>query len=578
MTTESMQKKAPRIEKAATGIKGLDEITRGGLPKGRTVLVSGGPGSGKTLLGIEFLYRGAVELDEPGVFVCFEETAEELINNTGSFGWNIQELIDEERLFIEHIQVESKEILETGAYDLDALFIRLMSAVQTVRAKRIVLDTVESLFASLPNETLLRSELRRLFHWLKDQGLTAVITGERGEDSLTRHGLEEYVSDCVIEMSRRTENEMSTRRLQILKYRGTSHETNTFPYLIDKDGFFIVPITSAALEHEASEERISTGIAGLDAMLGGQGFYRGSSVLVSGQAGTGKSSVAAKFALSTCDRGERCLYVAFEEASKQIIRNMRSIGIDLQPQLQAGNLRLVAERPTQSGLEMHLANLFRQVEEFNPQTVILDPITSLLKTGTPTEVQYLLIRYMDFLKQHNITCLCTNLLIGVWTDTQSEMDTGISSIMDTWALLRNIESNGEHNRLIYLIKSRGMQHTKQVREFIISDEGIDLVDISIGPEGVRVGSTRKAQDKIEVLETQAREREIRSRQSVFEQKKAAVEARIRALEAELAGEREMHDLAESELRLMEKMRQVARSEMTATRHSTTMTGNKGEKG
>ncbi|MCF8107192.1 MAG: circadian clock protein KaiC [Desulfohalobiaceae bacterium] len=327
MTMET-EEKAAEVEKAATGIRGLDEITRGGLPRGRSVLVSGGPGCGKTLLGLEFLYRGAAELDEPRVFICFEETALELIENVGSFGWDLRELIAEERFFIDHIRVESDEILETGTYDLDALFIRLMSAVQAVGARRIVLDTVESLFASLPNETLLRSELRRLFRWIKDQGLTAIITGESGEKSLTRHGLEEYVSDCVIELTRRTEEEVSTRRLQILKYRGASHETNSYPFLIDKSGFSILPITSAGLEHHVSEELVSTGIPDLDAMFGGKGFYRGSSALISGTAGTGKSSLAARFAQAACRRGERCLYFSLEEAGRQIIRNMRSIGID----------------------------------------------------------------------------------------------------------------------------------------------------------------------------------------------------------------------------------------------------------
>ncbi len=473
------QEKAPGIDKAISGIRGLDEITRGGLPRGRTVLVSGGPGCGKTLLGMEFLYRGATELGEPGVFVSFEEKPEELISNVRSFGWNIQDLIESKQLFMEHIQVESEEILETGAYDLDGLFIRLLSAVQQVGARRIVLDTVESLFSSLPNESVLRSELRRLFHWLKDKGLTAVITGERGENTLTRYGLEEYVSDCVIELSHRTEKEVSTRRLQILKYRGSSHGTNKYPFLIDENGFSIIPITSVGLEHETSEERVSTGIPGLDVMLGDQGYYRGSSILVHGMAGTGKTSMAVHFAQAACKRGERCLYVAFEESSGQIIRNMRSIGFDLQSHLDSGTLRLKAERPTQYGLESHLVELFNEIKTFKPQAVILDPISSLAHIGHAAQVRSLLTRFMDFLKMQGITCLCTSLMAQMGDEGSQWPVIGISSIIDTLIQLRNIEDQGECRRAMFIVKSRGMKHSNQVREFLITEKGIDLKDLSV---------------------------------------------------------------------------------------------------
>lgn len=576
MTMETEEKSAG-VDKAATGIRGLDEITRGGLPRGRTVLVSGGPGCGKTLLGLEFLYRGAAEQDEPGVFVCFEETALDLINNTASFGWDLRELIAEKRLFIDHIRVESNEILETGSYDLDALIIRLMSAVQAVGARRIVLDTVESLFASLPNETLLRSELRRLFRWIKDQGLTGIITGESGKESLTRHGLEEYVSDCVLELSRRTEEEVSTRRLQILKYRGSAHETNSYPFLIDNSGFSIVPLTSAGLEHYVSEDRVSTGIPDLDAMFGGKGFYRGSSALISGTAGTGKSSLAVKFAEAACRRGERCIYFSFEEAGRQIIRNMRSIGIDLEPLVQAGSLRLVAERPTKSGLETHLVDLFQHIRDFNPQTVIVDPISSLLKAGTQVEVESILTRYLDFLKQQGVTCLCTNLASGRDSESFEGTEVMISSIMDTWVLLRNFESNGERNRLLFLIKSRGLKHSNQVREFILSDQGIHLADICLGPDGVLFGSARQAREKEDALEDKVRTQEIKSRRGLFEQKRAEIEARIKALEAELARESQELELAEQEFKLGREIGKAAAGESAASRHQTAADRNKGVK-
>ena len=467
---------ARSIRKSITGIRGLDEITNGGLPSGRTVLISGGPGCGKTLLGMEFLYRGATEQDEPGVFVSFEESPGELVKNVRSFGWDLDALIEEQRLFFEHIQVESEEILETGAYDLDALFIRLMNAVQTVGARRIVLDTVESLFSSLPNEAVLRSELRRLFRWLKSQGLTALITGERGEKTLTRYGLEEYVSDCVIELTHRTDEEVCTRRLQVLKYRGSSHETNKFPFLIDENGFSVIPITSVGLAHEASEEHVSTGIEGLDGMLDGKGFFRGSSVLVNGMAGTGKTTMAAHFAEACCVRGERCLYISFEESGKQILRNMGSIGRELQPHLDSGHLRMLSERPTKYGLESHLLRLFQQVDSFQPQAVLIDPISSLTRNGQETEVQSILVRFIDFLKIQGITCLCTNLMNGSGEQALESTSMGISSIMDTLLLLRNIETRGELKRTLFFIKARGMKHSNQVREFHISDEGIKLVD------------------------------------------------------------------------------------------------------
>jgi circadian clock protein KaiC len=529
------------VEKMPSGIEGLDEITGGGLPRGRTILVSGGPGGGKTLLGVEFLYRGATEFGEPGVLMSFEETAEEIAANVASFGWDLKRLIAEGKLFIDHVQVQRHEIEETGAYDLEALFVRIGSAVDEVGARRIVLDTIESLFSSLPNETLLRSELRRLFHWLKDRGLTAVITGEQGEGTITRYGLEEYVSDCVIVLSNRNVDDVATRRLQVIKYRGSSHGTNQYPFIIDEQGFSILPVTTAGLGYGTSEERVSTGVPSLDEMFGGRGWFRAASVLVSGTAGTGKTSLAANFAAAACARGERCLYIAFEEAPSQITRNMHSIGVELAEHEAAGRLRFFASRPTRTGLETHLLNMFKQTEAFDPHVLVVDPVSNLIAVGSPHEVQMLMTRFVDFLKQRNITSVFTDL---TQADSSPEMtEIGISSIMDTWILLRNIESQGERNRGLYILKSRGMPHSNQVREFRISEQGIVLADVRVGPEGVLIGSAKVAAEQREKSEAVLRGQELEARRRLFERRKAALEARMKELEAEMAWEAEDLDAA-----------------------------------
>jgi circadian clock protein KaiC len=481
---ESLDRSLP---KAATGIEGLDEITGGGLPRGRPTLVSGRAGCGKTLLAVEFLVRGATRFGEPGVFMAFEETAEELAQNVRSLGFDLEELVECNQLVIDSVRVERSEIEETGEYDLGGLFIRLGDAIDTIGAKRVVLDTIETLFAGLSNTAVLRSELRRLFRWLKDRGVTAVITGERGDGALTRQGLEEYVSDCVIVLDHRVTDQLSTRRLRIAKYRGTVHGTNEYPFLIDEDGISVLPITSLALEHEVSEERISTGVAGLDAMLGGAGVFRGSSVLISGSAGCGKTSLAAYFADATCRRGERCLYFAFEESEGQMVRNMRSVGLDLAPWLKQDVLRLHARRPTAFGLESHLATLHKLVNEFEPTVVILDPITSFLKAGTYAEAEGMLMRLIDFLKAREITALFTSLTLG--GGVQEETEVGISSLTDTWILLRDTEVGGARNRAMYVLKSRGMAHSNQIREFLLTDHGIELRDVCVGQDGVLSGST-----------------------------------------------------------------------------------------
>lgn len=539
---------APTLPKAATGITGLDEITGGGLPRGRPTLICGSAGSGKTLLAMEFLVRGATEFDEPGVFMAFEEQAKELTQNVRSLGFDLDRLAEREKLVLDHVHVERSEIEETGEYNLEGLFVRLGFAIDSIGARRVVLDTLETLFGGLSNDAILRAELRRLFRWLKDRGVTAIVTGERGEGALTRHGMEEYVSDCVILLDHRVNDQMATRRLRIVKYRGTFHGTNEYPFLIDEDGISVLPITSAGLDHAASSERISSGIPQLDAMLDGEGYFVGSSVLISGTAGTGKTSLAAHLADATARRGARCLYFAFEESQSQLVRNMRSIGLDLEPWLNKGLLRVQSSRPTQHGLEMHLATIHKQIREFRPDVVVFDPISNFIAAGTLAEAQMMLMRLVDFLKAEEITALFTDL---TGNDVALEStEVGISSLIDTWLFVRNIELGGERNRGMYILKSRGMGHSNQIREFVLTDRGIDLKDVYVGPEGVLTGSMRLAQEAREKEHAQTHQQEIERRRRELERKREALEARIAALRREFAADEDeiaqMIDQAEAQ--------------------------------
>ncbi|MFH0727653.1 MAG: circadian clock protein KaiC [Pseudomonadota bacterium] len=550
-----------RLEKSPTGISGLDEITNGGLPKGRPALVCGAAGCGKTLFAIEFLVRGATQYNEPGVFMSFEETAEELTNNVASLGFDLNRLCASKKLLIDHVHIERSEIEDTGQYDLDGLFVRLDYAIQSIKAKRVVLDTIESLFAGLPNPLILRSELRRLFRWLKDKGMTAIITGEKGDQTLTRHGLEEYVSDCVILLDHRVTEQLSTRRMRIVKYRGSLHGTNEYPFLIDESGFSVLPITSVGLKHPASTERISTGIPRLDTMLGGKGYFRGTSILFSGTAGTGKTSAAAQFVDAACRRGEKALFFAFEESADQIVRNMRSIGIDLQPWVKKGILRFYAERPTVYGLETHLLEMHKRINEFKPAIIIADPITNLISSGNSLDVKSMLTRLIDFLKLNQITAMFTSLTGGGGPIEQSEV--GVSSLADTWLMLRDIEIGGERNRGLHVLKSRGMAHSNQIREFLLTDRGIRLLDVYIGPSGVLTGSARLVQEALEKETELAYQQEIDLKKLSLESKRKALEAQIAALTAQLETDTaEMKKIREQEKgrqeRLLEEKRTIAR--------------------
>jgi circadian clock protein KaiC len=486
---KATQPSSKTLPKTRTGIQGLDEITGGGLPAARPTLVSGGAGSGKTLFGVEFLVRGATEYDEPGVFMSFEETIPDLTQNAASLGFDLDHLVAEKKLFLDHVHISRSEIAESGEYDLDGLFIRIADAVKRVGARRIVLDTIEALFGEMPNPGILRAEIRRLFDWLKQKGLTTVITAERDRpDKLTRHGIEEFVSDCVIVLDHRIREEISTRRLRVVKYRGSTHGTNEYPFLIDEHGISVLPISSLGLDHAASAARVSTGIDRLDGMMGAKGFYRGSSILLSGTSGTGKTSVAAHFVDAACRRGERCLYFAFEESPRQVIRNMRSIGIDLEPWVRKGLLQFHAARPTYGGIEEVLLVTHKHISSFQPSIVVVDPITNLLMVSTLNEVRSMLTRLVDFLKTQEITAIFTSLTAASGSLEASEAD--VSSLMDTWLLLKAIEVGGERNRALYVLKSRGMEHSNQIREFLLTNDGLRLLDVYLGPEGVLTGSAR----------------------------------------------------------------------------------------
>jgi circadian clock protein KaiC len=553
------------LQKERTGIPGFDEITGGGLPAGRPTLICGSAGAGKTLFAMEFLVRGAMLDNEPGVFISFEETDEELATNVSSLGFDLKQLIADKKLFLDYVFIERSEIEETGEYDLEGLFLRLGNAIDQIGAKRVVLDTLEALFSALPNEAIIRAELRRLFRWLKEKGVTAVITCERGEGTLTRYGLEEYVADCVILLDHRVQDQISTRRVRIVKYRGTPHGTNEYPFIIDEKGFTVLPITSLGLTHKAPTQRVSTGNTRLDNMLGGRGFYRASSILVSGTAGTGKSTISATFVDAACQRGERALYFAFEESQDQIIRNMRSIGMDLEKHVKQGLLKFQNARPSNFGLEVHLAVIHKAVTEFEPQVVVVDPITNFLAIGDEMQTKAMLTRLIDILKMRQITAMFTSLT-GITSESE-DSEVGVSSLMDVWLLVKNIESNGERNRGLYVLKARGTPHSNQVREFLLTNDGMELIDAYVGSEGMLMGSARASQTAREHVGTVERERARQLKERELQRKQELYEAQLLALRHHFEVNRDaiLRELEEDQTR--DSVEATQRIEMARLRHA-----------
>lgn len=530
MKKRNVKFKSHTLPKSPTSIQGFDEITGGGLPQGRPTLVCGDAGCGKTLFAMEFIVRGATIYNEPGVFISFEESEKELTANVASLGFDLKKLVAQKKIWLEHIHVERSEIEENGEYDLKELFVRIHNAIENIGAKRVVLDTIELLFSELPNPTAIRTEIRRLFGWLKKKGVTAIVTGERGDETLTRQGLEEYVSDCVILLDHRVTDQSSIRRLRIVKYRGSTHGTNEYPFLIDEEGFSVLPVTSLGLNHISFKERISSGVPRLDTMLSGKGYYRGSTVLISGTAGTGKTSLAAQFVEAACKRGENVLYFAFEESPSQFMRNMSSIGIHLEQYVKKGLLLFHATRPTLHGLEHHLTTSIKLINQVEPKVVVLDPIDAFVIGNNQTEVKIMLLRLVDYLKMRNITALFASLSNS--GSYQELTDMAISSLIDTWILLRDIEIGGERNRGLYILKSRGMNHSNQIREFILTNRGIELLDVYVGPEGVLTGSARLSQEAKNDEAQLLRQQEIERNKFGLELKRAAVEAQIVVLRSE----------------------------------------------
>ena len=549
------------LQKTPTGIKGLDALTLGGLPTGRPTLMCGAAGCGKTLFAMTFLINGVNEFNEPGVLMSFEERESDLETNVASLGYDVAALVERKQLVVDYVYIERAEIEESGEYDLEGLFVRLGHAIDSIGAKRVVLDTIEALFSGLDDTAILRSELRRLFAWLKDKGVTAIITAERGEGQLTRYGIEEYISDCVILLDNRVEEQVTTRRLRVVKYRGSSHGTNEYPFLIDEHGISVLPITSAELSHRISHESVSSGVADLDAMLSVRGYFRGSSILISGLAGTGKSTFASAFVNAACERGERCLFFAFEESPDQIVRNMASVGLKLDAHVASGLLAFQAARPSLYGFEMHLARMNRDIEEFAPQVIVVDPISAF--RGPSFEIHATLVRLADICKSKGITALFTSLSSSGEQMTESERS--VSSLMDTWISLKDVEANGERNRVLYLLKSRGMNHSKQLREYQLTDQGIHMIDAYLGPDGVLTGTARIAQEAREREAMLLRRQTTERRQRELARKRAAIDRQIAEMRATLeTEEREVATLIEQE-----EARELAhgseRTEMAAMR-------------
>jgi circadian clock protein KaiC len=566
MTSKAKHLFKKGIAKCPTGITGLDQITDGGLPKGRPTLVCGTAGSGKSMLAMEFLVRGAIEFNEPGVFMAFEETARELGDNVASIGFDLPALCARKKLFIDYVRIERSEIQESGDYDLEGLFVRLGSAIDAVGAKRVVLDTIESLFSGFANTSILRAELRRLFRWLKSRGVTALITAETGDGRLTRQGIEEYVADCVIVLDHRVEDQRSIRRLRVTKYRGTLHGTDEYPFLIGQTGLSILPLSSLKLDHKAPTQRLSSGIPRLDEMLGGKGFYRGTTILVSGVAGTGKSSLAAQFVQAACQRGERALYMASEQSADEVLRNMLSIGIDLKPWIKRGLLRFYASRPGACGLEKHLVTIHDITTGFKPKVVVIDPITNFASTGNNLEVKSMVTRLIDIFKAQQITAMYTSLTSE---DGSSDLsDVGVSSQVDAWVMLRNLECNGERNRGLHVLKSRGMAHSNQIREFVLTNKGIQMLDVYVGAAGLLTGSARVAQESKQRADAAERKQQLRRKTLELTQKRKQLEMEITEMRSQFELEEQGSLRGSRDMESQEEQTALNRLEMAHVRQAT----------
>jgi len=552
------------LKKTPSGINGFDEITDGGLPKNRPTIICGNTGSGKTVISMEFLVKGALKYNEPGVFMSFEETREELATNMESLHFDLDSLIKKRKIYIEYLEIDKSQNIEAGRYDLEGLFVRLQNAITSIGAKRVVLDSLDALFYGLNNNAI-RPEIKRLFKWLKEKEVTAIITSESDNGFSTKNGLEQYVADCVIALDNRTVNQTTTRRIKIVKMRGSVHGINEYPFSIDMNGISVLPLISQLANQSLSTVRISSGVKDLDGMLDGKGFFEGSSILVSGSAGTGKTSIAISLINATCIKKIRGLYCAFEESSSQITRNMLSIGLDIEPYIKSGVLKMYSSRPTIQNLELHLIAIQKIIEEFDPKIIVLDPITNLIAEGINTEIRQMLAHFVDFLKSKNITVLFT-AAITLETVKSNPSDEGISAMVDTWILVRDIETNSERNRGIYILKSRGMNHSTQVREFVITDNGLSLLPIYISAGGILTGSAKLEHTLQKEEQNKLFKNEIKTRNSEIERKRKMMEENIALLKTNFESEVAILNEIEIEGDLLAESKEKDKLEITELRN------------
>jgi circadian clock protein KaiC len=521
--------KKRNLEKRETFINGLDKILKGGLPKDRVTLVVGVPGSGKTNLALEFLYRGASD-NEPGIFLGFEETKESLRQNAWSFGWNLEALENDNKLSIIEGRL-NPETLVSGKFSLKPLLSIISHKAQEMKAKRLVIDALDVLLQLLEEPFAVRSELHYLNHWLSQQGLTTILTLKPREDGSRLQDFFMSMVDCVIQLDTRVWNQVSTRRLRVVKYRGSDYGRNEFPFFISENGLQTIPINSINLKHKPFGRKFSTAISLLDRLLDG-GIYRASCTLIAGEPGTGKTLLTTTIIQEACRRGEKAVYVSFEESDQAIINNVRSAGINLEPYVKSGRLHFITAMPEATGAEEHLLNLMEAVEKVKPQHVVIDAISACARMGGTQAAYEYLMRALNLLKEKGITIILVNQTSG--SREQLELSgIGISSMIDTVIFLSYVHGEGETNRTIQVLKSRGSAHSNQVRECLITDDGIEILDAYVGEAGVLTGTARKVQEARDRLNQLRQEALLKSKELELARVKAIMEAEMKRLQAEV---------------------------------------------
>ena len=520
----------------STGVKGLDDVLGGGIPQGHAMLLVGKPGTGKSILSMEYLLHGIELHKENGVYISFEESEKQIISNAASFGWKFEEMVKKNKLAISYIDMQPEQMRTVGDYDLSALILRVKGAIKKVNARRVVIDGINNLLSTFDDERIIRSDLLRLIREIKEVNATIFITGERGHDSWSKMGFEEYLADGLMHLDNRTDGNYQTREIQVVKCRGINHYTGKSPFIINSEGMSIRPLITADFDYKVLKSRVSTGIADIDNMLGGKGLYRGSTVYITGPSGAGKTSISSSFANGACSRGERALFLAFEESSDQIIRNMKSIGLSLDKWVNEKLLYFYTARATTNSLEGHLDNIMTMVREVEPTCVVLDPISAFRPIANENETKLMLIRLNDYLRARKITTVFTALSSD--GEYSEHADVQLSSIADTWIVVRIMDYKGERNNVMQLMKSRGMSHSRQMKEMYFTGNGLKLQNVYQGPEGVLTGAARIGQEKYEKLKEARNVIEIDKNRKKIERKKSLLEASIEALKHEYEEELE----------------------------------------